>query len=74
LLPSVKLKVASAKPKRKAFSYWLWFLAFSFNFLTVEGRDGMRTNESFCYEPDKLAEYLICEFDIDSRFVAGYVG
>lgn len=32
---------------------------------TNEGRDGMRTSESFYYEPDKLAEFLVGEFDID---------
>ena len=34
----------------------------------------MRTNESFCYEPDKLAEGLVGVLDIDEGFVVGCVG
>jgi hypothetical protein len=34
----------------------------------------MRTNESFYYEPDKLAEGLIGEFDIDEGFDIGGIG
>jgi len=34
----------------------------------------MRTNESFCYEPDKLAEKFLGEFDIDEDFDIGDVG
>jgi hypothetical protein len=32
----------------------------------VQGRDGiMGMNQVFLYQPDKLAEYLVGEFDID---------
>ena len=34
----------------------------------------MKTNEDFYYEPDKLAEYLVGEFDIDEDFDIGDVG
>jgi hypothetical protein len=34
----------------------------------------MKTNQGFCYEPDKPAEYLVCEFDIDDGFDIDDVG
>ena len=34
----------------------------------------MRTNESFYYEPDKLAEKFLGEVDVNDGFVAGCVG
>ena len=38
------------------------------------GRDGMRANQDFNYEPDKLAEFLVGEFDIDERLYICNIG
>jgi hypothetical protein len=48
----------------------------SFNFSTVEGREGvMGTNQEFYCRPDKLAEAsLVGGFDIDEDFDIGDAG